>query len=271
MFLAINSGNEFTDIGVYDADKLKFRAQFVTPPAVTADEYTVKLRSMLGTHDAYTHEAYTHDAYIANVSAGFDGAVIANVADIGSSVISAAAKRLTSGRVIVIGPGVKTGLNIRIDNPAALGANLVAIAAGATSKYGYPAITADFAAATAFTVIDRDAIVRGGALIPGFALSLRALSDNAAELPRIHVSESASYSVLGTNTESCMKSGIVYAAAAVIDGFVKRYKAILGTDAAVVITGRYAKIASKYSEERVIIDDTLVLDGLAAIYMRNVT
>ncbi|MDR0986866.1 MAG: type III pantothenate kinase [Ruminococcus sp.] len=254
MFLAINSGNEFTDVGVFDSDKLTFRAQFVTPSAVTADEYTVKLRSMLDV-------SHTQ----------FDGAVIADVSDVDTSVISAAVKRLTNGRIVVIGPGVKTGLNIRIDNPAALGANLVAVAAGATAKYGYPAITADFAAATAFTVIDKDSVVRGGALIPGFALSLRALSDKTAELPRIHVRENASYSVLGTNTESCMKSGIVYAAAAVIDGFVRRYKAILGADAAVVITGRYAKLASKYCEERVIIDDTLVLDGLAAIYMRNIT
>jgi type III pantothenate kinase len=124
---------------------------------------------------------------------------------------------------------------------------------------------------TAFTVIDRNGVVRGGALIPGFNLSLRALSDNAAELPRVHVSETASYSVLGTNTESCMKSGIVYAAAAITDGFVKRYRAVpeIGADAPVILTGQYAKIASKYAEERVVIDETSALDGLYQIYTRN--
>jgi type III pantothenate kinase len=253
MLLAINSGNEFTDLGVFDSENISFRAQFVTPSACTADEYTIKLRSLIGD--------------IGDIA--FDGAVIADVSEVGTDVIRAAVKRFTNGRIVVIGPGVKTGLNIRIDNPAALGANLVAAAAGAVEKYGYPVITADFAAATAFTVIDKDGIVRGGALVPGFNLSLRALSDNAAELPRVHVSETASYSVLGTNTESCMKSGIVFAAAAVIDGFVKRYKDILGADAAVVITGRYSKIASKYCEEQVIIDDELVLNGLACIYRRN--
>ncbi|MDR0944526.1 MAG: type III pantothenate kinase [Ruminococcus sp.] len=251
MLLAINSGNEFTDIGLFEDDKLSFRTQFVTPSAVTADEYTIKLQTMLGKRT-------------------LNGAVIADVSDIGAGVISEAVGRITNGgRIVVIGPGVKTGLNIRIDNPAALGANLVAIAAGAAGSYGYPVITCDLSLSTAFTVIDRDGIVRGGALVPGFNLSLRALSDNAAELPRVHVSESAAYSVLGTNTESCMKSGIVYAAAAVIDGFVKRYKAILGEDAGVVLTGRYAKIASRYCEEQVVIDDTLVLNGLAAIYKRN--
>jgi type III pantothenate kinase len=254
MLLAINSGNEFTDIGLFEDEKLTFRTQFVTPSAVTSDEYTIKLQTMLGERC-------------------FKGAVIADVSDIGTGVISEAVGRITNGggRIVVIGPGVKTGLNIRIDNPAALGANLVAIAAGAALAYGYPVITCDLSLSTAFTVIDRDGIVRGGALVPGFNLSLRALSDNAAELPRVHVSESASYSVLGTNTESCMKSGIVYAAAAVIDGFAKRYKAILGEDAGVVITGRYAKIASRYCEEQVVIDDALVLNGLAAIYKRNST
>jgi type III pantothenate kinase len=253
MLLAINSGNEFTDIGLFENDKLIFTTQFVTPSACTADEYTVKLRSLTDGRK-------------------FSNAVIADVSDIGTSVIKAAVKKIIpDGRIVIIGAGIKTGLNIRIDNPAALGANLVGVAAGAVLTYGYPVITADFSLSTAFTVIDGDGVVRGGALVPGFNLSLRALSDNAAELPRVHVGEDASYSVLGTNTESCMKSGIVYAAAAVIDGFVKRYKAILGEDSAVVITGRYAKIASKYCEEQVIIDDSLVLNGLAAIYKRNNT
>jgi type III pantothenate kinase len=277
MFLAINSGNEFTDVGVFDSDKLIFRAQFVTPSAITADEYTVKLRSMLedGARANLDVDFNVRDLPVKPQSlplgANFGGAVIADVSDVGSSVIFAAAKRLTKGRVVVIGPGVKTGLNIRIDNPAALGANLVAVAAGAAEKYGCPVITADLAAATAFTVIDGNGFVRGGALIPGFNLSLRALSDNTAELPRVHVNETASYSILGTNTESCMKSGIIYAAAAVIDGFAKRYKAILGADAAVVITGRYAQISAKYCEEEVVIDSELALNGRAAIYKRNIT
>ncbi|MDR0974490.1 MAG: type III pantothenate kinase [Ruminococcus sp.] len=253
MVLAINSGNEFTDIGVFESDKLTYKAQFVTPSACTADEYTVKLLSMSGEKKS------------------FDGAVIADVSDIGAGVIKSAVKKFVgSGKVVVIGPGVKTGLNIRIDNPAALGANLVAAAAGAMLNYGYPVIIADMAAASAFTVIDGNGVVRGGALVPGFSLSLRALSDNTAQLPRVHVNETASYSVLGTNTESCMKSGIVYAAAAVIDGFVRRYRAVIGEDAPTILTGSYASIASKYCEEQVKIDSSLALVGLAAIYRRNI-
>jgi type III pantothenate kinase len=251
MFLCLSSGNEFTDIGVFDSDKLVFRSQFVTPSAATADEYTVKLQSLLCGHE-------------------FFGAAIADVSGIGTDAIKAAVRKITDGRVISVGPGVKTGLNIRIDNPAALGANLAALAVGAVNKYGSPVIIVDMAAATAFTVVDADGSVRGGALVPGFNLSLRALSDNAAELPRVHVFESASYSVLGTNTESCMKSGIVYASSAIIDGLVKRYRDIIGF-APAVITGPYAKIGSRYCEEQVQIDPTLALDGLAAIYKRNIT
>jgi type III pantothenate kinase len=252
MILAILSGNEFTDVGVYDSDSLIKKSQFVTPSACTADEYTAKLRSLIG-------------------EGSFEAAVIADVSEIGTDVIKSAAGRLSSGKTIVIGAGVKTGLNIRIDNPATLGANLVAGAVGAAYKYGSPAIVCDCGMTTAFTVTDKNGAVRGGALIPGFNLSLRALSDNTAALPRVNISADSSVNILGTNTESCMKAGIVYAAAAITDSFVKRYRDIVGEDAAVILTGQYAKLASKYAEEEVAIDENLALDGLYQIYKRQNT
>jgi type III pantothenate kinase len=255
MILAISSGNEYTAVGGYDGDgKLAFTADFVTPAAITADEYTIKLKGLI--------------ALKAPENAVFDGAAVADVSDIGAGVIKTALKNIVTGRIITIGPGVKTGLNIRIDDPAVLGANLVADAAGAVSKYGYPVVIADLGTATVFTVVDAHGVLRGGAIIPGFNMSLRALSDNAASLPRIQASADKTYSVLGTNTAACMKSGIVFAAAAVLDGFLARYKTIIG-EAPLIVTGAYAEIGAKYCESPVIIDKTLTLKGLYEIYKKQ--
>jgi type III pantothenate kinase len=254
MVLTVNSGNETTVIGGFESGELVFTAEFITPAAITADEYTIKIRELL----SLKSEVKT-----------FDGAVVADVSDIGTGVIKTALKSIVKGRVVVIGPGVKTGLNIRIDNPAVLGANLVAVSVGAVQKYGCPIIVANMGTAFVFTVIDEKGIVRGGAIVPGLVSSLRALSDNAAELPQITLSDENSYHFLGTNTASCMEAGAVHAYAAIAEGFYSRYRELVG-DARLVITGSFSELIARYCKVPVVTDQALALDGLYQIYKKNI-
>jgi type III pantothenate kinase len=199
-----------------------------------------------------------------------EGAAAADVSELGTDVIKSALKRLTAGRVITVGPGVKTGLNIRIDNPAVLGANLVADAVGAMAKYPAPLIIADMSTATAIAVIDSGGRLLGGAIMPGLGVSLAALSEKTAELPRVPIPSvgGSNINVLGTNTISCMQSGAVYGTASALDGFIRRYSEIT-KGAKVILTGTYAELTAKYCETDVTIEKNLALDGLMAIYRRN--
>jgi type III pantothenate kinase len=256
MVLAVSAGNEHTVIGGYNGDKLMWTSAFVTPSEATSDEYTIKLRE--------------HIRLKAPDTGLFEGAALANVSDLDSDIIKAALKNVVSGRVLNVGPGIKTGLNIRIDNPAALGANLVADAVGAMSKYGSPVIIADLSTATTFAVSDADGVFRGGAILPGIKTSLDALSDSTAVLPRVQIPLSGRYNILATSTISCMQSGAVYGLAVLTDGFITRYRSIIG-DARAVLTGFYAELVAKYAGVSVTVDKNLALDGLMAIYKRNVT
>jgi type III pantothenate kinase len=256
MVLVLSSGNEITLLGGFNGEELLFTAEFVTPSACTADEYTIKLREMIG-------------LYIAD-PVTIDGAVFADVSELGADVIRSALKKLSTGRVISVGPGVKTGLNIGIDNPAHLGANIVADAVGAIAKYDTPIIIADMNTATVLTVIDESGKLLGGAIAPGLGVSLSVLTEKTAELPRVNIPADggSTVNVLGTNTVSCMKSGAVFGTAAIIDGFTRRYTEITGT-AKVILTGTYAALTAKYCETAVTVDKDLTLCGLMAIYRRN--
>ncbi len=167
-----------------------------------------------------------------------------------------------------MGPGIKTGVNIKIDDPAALGADLVCGAVGAMEKYDPPCIIFDLGTATTISAIDRNRFFLGGSIIPGVKVSLKALSSTAAALPDINTELSGDV-LIGTNTVDCMKSGSIIGTASMMDGMAVRYKEAIGQDAAVIATGGLASSILPFCREKFILDETLLIDGLYVLYKKN--
>jgi type III pantothenate kinase len=255
MILCINAGNDTTEIAGFSEREIVFSASFATRTEVTADEYADKLLRMLSLHHRNVSE--------------IEGFAVACVATPLTPVIKEAAAKFTSVKVLRITAGVKTGLNIKTDNPAALGSNLVAGSVAAIKRYGSPCVIFDYGASTVVSVIDSESCYRGGMIIPGIRTAVNALTSSASQLPDIFLDPDLRLSLLSTGTVACMQSGAVYSSACAMDGIAKRYRTIIGDNAKFVVTGKIAKLIIPYCEESYIYDDFLVLKGLYDIYRKN--
>ncbi len=253
MILAIDVGNTNITLGVYDNEKLSFTARFATEAHRTADQYAMDLNSLLALYRVERSE--------------ISGIAISSVVPSVGSALRKAANRLFEVEPVVIGPGVKTGLNIRIDNPAQLGADLVAGCVGALAKYPLPCIVFDLGTATTVSVIDKSGAMIGGAIAAGPVTTMNALATKTAQLPFVDL-ESPSKTI-GANTADCIKSGVIIGAAAMLDGLADRMEDELGEPATVVATGGLAPSVTSHCKRKIIIDDNLLLDGLMQIYKRN--
>ena len=178
-----------------------------------------------------------------------------------------AAEKIIRRPVKVVGPGLKTGLNILMDNPAQLGSDLVADAVAGLEEYPVPLIIFDMGTATTVSVIDSRKCYIGGMILPGVMVSLNALAANAAQLQGIGLE--LPRKTIGKNTVDCMKSGIIHGNAACIDGLILRIEEELGQKCTVVATGGLAKSIVPHCKRKVILDDDLLLKGLLAIYEKN--
>ena len=197
------------------------------------------------------------------------GAVIASVVPQLTSVASIAIERCTGCRPLLIGPGVKSGLNIRMDTPTELGGDLVAAAVAALEKYSLPCILIDFGIATAVGVIDATGSYVGGLICPGVSLSQYSLAKSASQLPDVSLDKPKR--VIGKNTRDSMQSGIIHGAAAMIDGVIERIEEELGVPAAsIVATGASADVIIPYCRRKdIVTDQDLVMRGLWSIWCRN--
>lgn len=256
MILTIDVGNTNIVFAGFSQknDGLLFLSRISTQTALTADEYAVKFLDIL--------RLYGFN------STDIEGAIISNVVTPISSVIKGAVKRLSDKKILVVGPGIKTGLNIKIDNPAVLGSDLVCGAVSAMEKYSPPCIIFELGTATVISAIDKNRHFLGASIIPGVMLSLKALSSAAAQLPDINTELSGDI-LIGTNTVEAMQSGSIIGTACMIDGMTMRFKEIIGEDANVVATGAIAATILPFCRENIILDETLIVDGLYAIYKRN--
>jgi type III pantothenate kinase len=250
--LVFDIGNSNIVLGGFEEGKLLFSSRIRTHQHKTADEYTVLIKSVLSLYSAPEKA---------------EGVVISCVVPSLIKAFRGVSERLTDGKVIVLGPGVKTGLNIKIDDPKQLGADFVAGAVGAIKKYSLPLIVADLGTATKFMAIDKDGAMLGGSIMPGVGISADALSNRTACLPIVELA--GEVKTVGTNTTDSMRSGIVLGAAAMIDGMAERYKKVLGEEAKTVATGGIAPLIVPHCKEEVILDDNLLLDGLYEIYLKN--
>ncbi len=253
MLLALDLGNTNLTIGVFREDALVCECRIATDRTRTGDQYAAELLSLLRLYDVD--------------ETAIDGAIISSVVPGLDKVLCAAVERVTGVQPLLVGPGVKTGMNIRIDNPAQLGADLLVGAVAAVAKYGTPCIIWDLGTATTVSVVDGDGAFRGGAIMPGVGTSLDSLVNNASLLPRIRVEAPAH--VIGTNTTDSMRSGVVFGTAAMVDGMCDRIEEELGTAATVVVTGGLGEEISRTCRHTTVYDGRLLLDGLRQIYVKN--
>ena len=254
MILTIDVGNTHTILGVYSSDELVFTARIATDRQKTRDEYAVTIRDVLSLSD--------------KVSGEFEGAIISSVVPQVSGLLEGAIQRLYNCRVFVVGPGVKTGLNIKIDNPAQLGADLVCVSVAAQKKYPLPSIVFDLGTATTISALNKNGEMVGGSILTGVNTALNALAQGTAQLPQISLE--GSVDVIGSNTIDCMRSGAVIGNACMIDGMIRRYREVLGEDTTVIATGGLSKVIAAHCREEIIIDETLLLDGLYTIFKKNI-
>ena len=254
MILAIDIGNTNIVVGCFDKDKVLFVERVSTDHTKTELEYAISLKNVLEIYDIKPSSV--------------DGGIISSVVPPLTNVLKASAEKIISGEVLVVGPGIKTGLNILMDNPASLGSDLVVDAVAAIHEYPVPLIFIDMGTATTISVIDEEKRYRGGMILPGMRVSMDSLTSMTAQLP--HISMEAPKKLIGRNTIDCMKSGMVYGNASCIDGMIRRIKKELEReDVTVIATGGLSKVIIPYCEENIIYDNELLLKGLRLIYEKN--
>ncbi len=253
MLLTIDIGNTNITLGLFDDSILQMTGRIATDAKKTADQYAIEIKDILSLH--------------AQSVASVEDCIISSVSPVVAASVSAAVAILCDTVPLMLGPGVKTGLNIKIDNPAQLGADLAAGAVGALAEYTMPCIVIDMGTATTISVLDEDGNFLGGSICAGMNLTLSALASGTAALPSISISNPKS--VIGHNTVDCMQSGIVYGTAAMLDGLIERIEEELGQTATVVATGGLSKDIINYCRKDIIYNENLLLDGLRIIYEKN--
>ena len=253
MILAIDIGNTNIVVGCIDDKKTYFIERLSTVRTKTELEYAVDLKTVL---DIY-HIKKTD----------IEGCIISSVVPQITNIAKLAAEKILKKEVMVLGPGVKTGLNIMMDNPGQLGADLVANAVAGLNEYPVPFIVIDMGTATTVSVVNDKKQYIGGMIMPGVGVSLDALTARASQLSEISID--APKHVLGKNTIECMKSGVLYSNAAAIDGIVDRVEEELGEKATVIATGGLAKKIVSHCKKEIILDEDLLLKGLLVIYEKN--
>ena len=253
MVLAIDIGNTNIAIGGFVGDEPSFVARIATDSLKTEDEYASKIRSVLAMHEVVRDE--------------IDGAIIASVVPPLNTVIKQAVKLAYGVDALMVGPGIKTGISIRCDNPTSVGADLIAACVAVHFSYGSPALIVDMGTATKMMVLDRSGAFIGVSIIPGVKIALKALADNAAQLPQISLE--APRSVVGKNTIDCMRSGVVFGNASMIDGMIERFNEELGEELRVYATGGLAPTIISYCKHEITLDINLVLKGLYILYNKN--
>lgn len=253
MILAIDMGNTNIVIGCIDDTKTYFVERLSTDKSKTALEYAVSFKTVLELYGIKNEE--------------LDGAIISSVVPPLTNVLSEAVNKIIGKRPLIVGPGLKTGLNIHMDNPKQVGSDLIVDAVAGIAEYGAPLIIIDMGTATTISMIDSAKNYVGGVIMPGLRLSMDALASGAAQLYKVSLEKPST--VIGKNTSDCMKSGLVMGNAACIDGMLDRFMEEMGVEATVVATGGIANIVIPLCKHNIIIDDTLLLKGLKIIYDKN--
>ena len=253
MILAVDIGNSNIVIGGVEGDEIRFEARLRTDATKTSDEYCIDLKMILEVYETRTKD--------------LEGAIIASVVPQVLNSVKTAIKKLTGKDALVVGPGLKTGLNIKIENPAQTGADLVVGCVAALRQHKPPMIVIDMGTATTMIALDETGAFIGGCIAPGVKISMDALTGGTSLLPGIRLD--LPKKAIGRNTIDCMRSGIMMGSACMLDGMVQRMEEELGTKATVVVTGGIAKFIVPMCRTPMIYDKDLLIRGLVALYREN--
>ena len=253
MLLAIDIGNTNIVIGGIQDGAIRFEARIATDRIKTSDQYGAEIKSMLGLFDVKPRDVA--DCIISSV-----------VPPVFNSVRTGVMK-VTGKAPMVVGPGLRTGLNIQMDNPSQVGSDRIVIAVAALAEYEPPLTLLDLGTATTIEVVGRGSTYLGGCIIPGVRVSLEALTSRTAQLPGISLD--CPKRVIGKNTVDCMRSGIMYGTAAMLDGMLDRVEEELGFPTTVVATGGMAQFIVPLCRRSIRVEKDLLLKGLNIIYQKN--
>ena len=256
MILTIDVGNTNTVFGGFDDDEaLVFESRISTDRFRMEDQYAITLADIL--------KLYEIDR------SRITGAILSSVVPPVTSQLKAAVEKVCGCRVMTVGPGIKTGLNIKIDEPASLGADMAAVAVGAKEKYPLPAIVIDLGTATKILAVDRSGAFIGGIIAPGVKISAEALAAKTASLPLIGITNEPIKKVIGTNTIDCMRSGLLGGTAFMLDGMIESFQSEIGEKCTVIATGGFSGVIKPLCKTDFILDESLILTGLLEIYKKN--
>ncbi|MBO9597349.1 MAG: type III pantothenate kinase [Cohnella sp.] len=254
MILVVDVGNTNIVLGLYQDKTLTHHWRLSTNRSSTVDEYGILITNLL---------------QIAGVRADqIDGVILSCVVPPLMNTLEQLFVQYIGKTALVVGPGIKTGLNIRYENPREVGADRIVNAVAGIEKYGTPLVVVDFGTATTFDYIDASGAYLGGAIVPGIGISAEALYQRAAKLPRIDLSKPKT--VIGRNTVAAMQAGIIFGYAGQVDGIVRRICKEFNVQPKVIATGGLAEMISEESETIERVDSMLTLEGLRIIYERNV-
>ena len=254
MILTVDIGNSNIVIGGVEDDEIVFEARLRTEVTKTSDQYCVDLKILL-------------DVYRIDVE-NIEGAIIASVVPQVLNSLQTAIKKLTGKISLVVGPGLKTGLDIRLENPGQTGADLVVGCVAALREHKAPIIIVDMGTATTMVVLDKNGSLVGGCICPGVKISMDALTNGTALLPGLQLDQPKK--AIGKNTIDCMRSGIMMGTACMLDGMVERMEQELGYKTTVIATGGISKFILPMCKTPVIYDKDLIIKGLAALYRDNI-
>lgn len=253
MILAVDIGNSNVVVGGVAGKSIEFEARLRTDSTKTSDEYCIDLKNIL---DIY---------HVDRVQ--IEGAIIGSVVPQVLNTFQTAIMKLTGKKALVVGPGLKTGLNIAIENPAQTGADLVVGCVAALREHKPPMIVIDMGTATTMVVLDKNSSLVGGTISPGVKISMDALTGGTALLPGLQLDQPKK--AIGRNTIDCMRSGIMMGAACMIDGLIERMEEELGCKTTVVATGGIARFVLPMCRREIIYDKDLLIKGLSHLYYEN--
>lgn len=254
MLIALDIGNSHVTVGGFHGDDVSFVASMATDDRQTGEQYACGLKSILELYGV--------------ASEPIDGAVLSSVVPSMIPILQRALSFFSDCRVLTVGAGVKTGLNIKVDQPRAVGADRVAAAVWASRTAALPCVIVDLGAAITFTALDADGALVGSAIAPGLHVALHALGRAAAQLPEVRL-DAPLKTVLGRSTAEAMQIGSVCGTAAMIDGLLARFAEELGAQPEIILSGGGAALIQPYLRTPARCDPQIVLRGLALIWRRN--
>lgn len=253
MILAVDIGNTNIVVGCVEGNTICFEERLSTVSTRTELEYAISFKTILELHGIQT--------------GSLDGGIISSVVPPVTNTVKHSMEKILGREVMVIGPGVKTGLNILMDDPRQVGSDRIVNAVAVIHEYPVPAAIIDMGTATTICVVDEKKNYIGGAIIPGARIAADTLTAMTAQLPKISIEPPAR--LIGKNTVDCMKSGVFYGNAALLDGMLERIEEEMGQKLTMIATGGLAKSLIPHCRHEIILDDGLLLKGLKIIYDKN--